>query len=500
MSQINRIIKFTLIFTSLIICFANCSPPKEKSELVRRLESIFNDPSFVNISKGEFNVGDYGAKGDGETLNTEAIQQAINDASEAGGGRVIFPEGIYLSGALFIRSNVELYIDEDVTIKAIQDDDAFPDIWTRIAGIEMEWPAALINVNNAENVRISGRGTIDGNGKYWWDKFWGDPPRSGGMFVEYKKRDLRWALDYDCKRVRALLVYKSKDVALEDFRIERSGFWAVTLTYSQRVHVDGIVIRNNIGGKGPSSDGINTDSSIDILVENCDVDCNDDNFAIKAGRGADGLRVNKPVENVVYRNNRSRSGHGLFTIGSETAGGMRNIEVYGLEAEDTQYGIRFKSAKVRGGVIENIRFHDIKMNGVPYPFYFELNWFPSYSYPEIPEEIPEEEIPVHWEKLTERVKPKERGIPEFRDLVFEDITVKNAKQAFYANAYPEKPIHNLHWENIAIQSWEAGELTYAENWTMKNVTMQTKNCEQLALKNCRDIQLPSVISAEEEKN
>ena len=113
MSQINRIIKFTLIFTSLIICFANCSPPKEKSELVRRLESIFNDPSFVNISKGEFNVGDYGAKGDGETLNTKAIQQAIDDASEAGGGKVIFPDGTYLSGALFIKSNVALHIDED---------------------------------------------------------------------------------------------------------------------------------------------------------------------------------------------------------------------------------------------------------------------------------------------------------------------------------------------------------------------------------------------------
>lgn len=500
MSQINRIIKLTLIFTSLVICFANCIPSEEKSELVRHLESIFYDSSFVKIPQEEFNVKDYGAKGDGITLNTDAIQQAVDEASEVGGGKVIFPEGTYLSGALFIKSNVELHIDEDVTIKAIQDDDAFPDIWTRIAGIEMEWPAALINVNNAENVRISGKGTIDGNGKYWWDKFWGDPPRTGGMFVEYKKRDLRWALDYDCKRVRPLVVYKSENVNLKNFRIERSGFWAVTLTYSRRVHVNGIVIRNNIGGEGPSSDGINTDSSVDVLVENCDVDCNDDNFALKSGRGADGLRVNKPVENVVYRNNLSRAGHGLFTIGSETAGGMKNIEVYGLEAEDTQYGIRFKSAKVRGGVIENIHFHDIKMNGVPYPFYFELNWFPSYSYPEIPEEIPEEEISGHWKKLTEKVKPKERGIPEFRDLVFEDITVKNAKQAFYANAYPEKPIHNLHWENITVQARKAGKISYAEDWTMKNVTMQTKNGEQVNLNNCNDIQLPSVISTVNEEN
>lgn len=215
-----------------------------------------------------------------------------------------------------MKSNVELRLDEGVTIKAIQDDSQYPEIWSRIAGVEMFWPAALINIYEQKNVRISGKGIIDGNGKYWWDKFWGDPPRSGGMWIDYNARGLRWSVDYDCKRVRASVAYGSDDVLFKDFTVKRSGFWTVTMTYCDRVHVDGVVVRNNIDGFGPSSDGINTDSSSDILVENCDIDCNDDNLCIKAGKDADGLRVSRPAENIVYRNSLTQSEHGLITLGS----------------------------------------------------------------------------------------------------------------------------------------------------------------------------------------
>ncbi len=191
-----------------------------KSELVKRLEAIFYDPGFAKIPDTPFNVADYGAVGDGETLDTKAIQAAIDAANEAGGGVVSFPQGVYLSGAIFVKSNVELRIDEGVTIKAIQDDSQYPEVWSRIAGVEMDWPAALINIYKQKNVRITGKGTIDGNGKYWWDKFWGDPPRSGGMYVDYLARGLRWAVDYDCKRVRGVVAYESEDIVISDFTIK----------------------------------------------------------------------------------------------------------------------------------------------------------------------------------------------------------------------------------------------------------------------------------------
>ncbi|WP_149275706.1 glycoside hydrolase family 28 protein [Pareuzebyella sediminis] len=492
-----KFIKNTSVVFTLALVYLGCSDQEpKKSALVDQLETIFYADNFTSIPDKTFWVTDFGAVGDSTTLNTSAIQNTIDAAAKAGGGRVEFTPGTYLSGALFLKSNVELHLDEGVKIKAIQNDSHYPERPTRVAGFEMDWPSALVNVYEQHNVRITGKGIIDGNGKYWWDKFWGDPPRSGGMWVDYERKNVRWAVDYDCKRVRALVVYKSSDVLLKDFTVHRSGFWTISLTYSERVHVNGVTIRNNIGGYGPSSDGINTDSSSEILVENCDIDCNDDNLCIKSGRDADGLRVNRPAENIVYRNCITRSGHGLFTIGSETSGGMRNIEVYGLKAEGTNTGIRFKSAQVRGGVIENISFHDITMHNVKSPFQFELNWYPEYSYPEIPDEIPEDEIPDTWRLMTQKVTPPERGIPEFKNISLSNIEVKGATTAIYANAYAQKPMHDLRWNSISIEAEKGGEINYGKDWQMKNVTISIPDDEHIVLKGSKNIMLPEDLTLE----
>jgi len=489
-----------LLVSLLALLLPSCvSPEPEKSELVRRLEGLFYDPGFVRIPDNSFDVTDYGTVADGKTLDTQALQAAIDAASAAGGGVVNVPAGTYLSGALFLKSDVELHLQKGAVIRAIQDDAAFPDNWTRVAGIEMSWPAGLINIYQQKNVRITGEGIIDGNGKYWWDKFWGDPPRSGGMWTLYNDWNIRWAVDYDCKRVRALVVYDSEDVLLKDFTVQRSGFWTVTLTYCRRVHVDGIVIRNNIGGFGPSSDGINTDSSSDVLVENCDIDCNDDNLCIKAGRDADGLRVNRPSENIVYRNSITRAGHGLFTLGSETSGGMRNIEVYGLRAEGTNSGIRFKSAQVRGGVIEKVWFHDIEMDQVATPFHFELDWYPSYSYPVIPDSIPMDSVPAHWKVMTTPVEPPEMGIPLFRDLRITRVTALRAQTGFHVNAFREKPISDVLFEEVYVEARIPGFIRHARHWTMDRVTLEVPGPDGLELEDCQDVEEPRYIFSEAEQ-
>ena len=462
-----------------------------KSQLVQQLEAIFYDNDFCVIPNQIFNTSNFGAVGDGKTLNTKAIQKTIDSAAASGGGRVTFNPGVYVTGALFVKTNVDFNIPEGVTIQAKQDDASFPDTLTRISGITMKWPSALINIYREQNVRISGKGTLDGNGKYWWDKFWGDPPQSGGMYHDYINRGLRWAVDYDCKRVRALVVYESEEVVVQDINIFRSGFWTISLTYSDQVHVDGVTIRNNFDGHfGPSSDGINTDSGRNILVENCDIDCNDDNLCLKAGKDADGLRVNRPTERVVYRNCITRSGHGLFTLGSETSGGMHDIEVYGLKAIGTNTGIRFKSAKIRGGVMRDIYIHDIEMEDVESPFKFELNWYPSFSYPVIPESIPESEYKDHWHTMLTPVEPPERGIPEFRNITLANISVRNAGTGFYVNAYPEKPMRNMLWQNIIIEAQKPGEITCAKDWVMENVTLLTPSEDSIKLDQVENVQLP----------
>ncbi|PTX92582.1 glycoside hydrolase family 28 protein [Opitutus sp. ER46] len=455
-----------------------------------------------------FSVQDFGAAPNQPTPVTGAIQRAI-DAAAVAGGVVTFAPGVYLTGSLFLKSDVELRVDQGVELRAVQDEAAFPDIWTRVAGIEMTWPAALINICDQKRVRITGGGTINGRGEFWWDKFWG-PDEKGGMLRDYEARNLRWAVDYDCKRPRLMLVYRSSDVTLHNLVLKRSGFWTVHVCFSDHVTVDGIVIRENLG---PSSDGIDIDSSCDILVQNCDVDCNDDALCLKSGRDADGLRVGRPTERVVIRDCVVRTGHGLFTIGSETSGGMRDVEVYNLKAFGTWLGFSFKSARTRGGLVERISIHDIEMVGVPRPFRFTLNWMPTYSYPTLPADFTGE-IPAHWKRMLEPVLPPERGLPEFRNISFERIVSRAAAPgefdrvlsssvamhtpdplaslALDIEAYPEKPMRDIRWNDVRIEAESAGTVRYAAGWKMAGVQIVTPQPSQLELIDCVDFVAPQL--------
>jgi polygalacturonase len=175
-----------------------------------------------STDENPFCVVNFGAKPDGGTPCTAAIQQAIDAAAAARGGVVTFAKGRYLTGALFVKSHVELHLDEGVELVGVQDETAYPEIWSRVAGIEMRWPSALINVYEQTAVRITGPGMINGQGDYWWNKFWG-PDERGGILKEYEAKGLRWAADYDCQRPRLILVYKSTNVLLEKLQHLLSG-------------------------------------------------------------------------------------------------------------------------------------------------------------------------------------------------------------------------------------------------------------------------------------
>jgi polygalacturonase len=436
-----------------------------------------------------FNVADFGAKNDAKTVNTQAIQTAIDAAEKAGGGQVVFPQGCYLTGALFVKSGVDLHLDEGVTLSAVRDDAAYPEIQTRIAGIEMPWPAAVINIYKQKNAKITGPGIVDGQGDFWWKKFYGTDYR-GGLAADYAKRGLRWAVDYDCKRVRAVALYDSSSVEVSGITINRSGFWTLCVTYCENVTIDGVIVRANIGGIGPSSDGIDIDSSRGVLVQNCDIDCNDDNICLKAGRDADGLRVNRPTENVVIRNCVTRAGHGVFVIGSETSGGIRNVEVSDIRAYGTRYGIRFKSARIRGGVVENIRIRNIHMEKVPNPIHIELNWYPAYSYPTLPKGIDPATIPAHWKTLMQRVEPAERGIPLFRNIEISGIRAEQADTAIQVNAFDEKPISGVKLKDILIEARKPGFIRNASDWELSDVTVATPDAAPVKLEKCRAVTAP----------
>ena len=427
-----------------------------------------------------FSANGFGAVGDGSTSNTKAIQAAIDAAAAAGGGTVTLSPGSYVTGALFLKSHVHLRVDSGVTLLGSQDDAEYPRRWTRVAGIEMVWPVALINVDSATDVKISGRGTIDGNGKKWWDRYW-------TLRRAYEPKGLRWASDYDAERVRLMLVSGSSDVTIERVALRRSGFWTVQLLYSDHVTVDGISIRDN---GGPSTDGVDIDSSRWILVQNTDIDNNDDDICLKSGRDADGLRVNRPTEYVVVRNTLARRGGGVVSFGSETAGGIRHVVAVHNRGIGTSEGIRFKSARTRGGVIEDVLVRDVQMDSVPLPLTFTSNWNPSYSYATLPAGTTDP--PAHWVVLTTPVQPPERGYPEFRDITIEDVVARRARVVLSATGLPGKPLHDIRFARVRAEGREAGFVEHARDWIMRDVEFRTESGAPLRLTDAAGVEQPQV--------
>lgn len=477
---------------ALTAVLVGCSTPKQAPEEI---------PSFDWIESGQpidlswakevgaktfpvskiFSANDFGAVNDSAVLSTAAIQAAIDACHKAGGGTVTLAPGHYTTGGLFIKEGVNFEVGKGVTLYASTDINNFPEFRTRIAGIEMVWPSAVLNILDTENAAISGEGTIDCQGKVFWDKYW-------TMRAAYVEQGLRWIVDYDAKRVRGILVSNSSNITLKDFTLMRTGFWGIQVLYSQYCTVNGLNINNNIGGHGPSTDGIDIDSSSYILIENCDVDCNDDNICIKAGRDADGLRVNRPTEYVVVRNCTTRKGAGLITCGSETSGGIRNILGYNLRANGTSAALRIKSALNRGGFVENIFMTDVVADSVKSILAADLNWNPSYSYSTLPEEFKEKEIPEHWKVMLMPVEPKEKGYPRFRNVYLANVKGVGVGQFITASGWNDSlRLENFQLNNIEAEVQKAGKVNLTEDFKLKNIRLKTADGNPIELEDNFDL-------------
>ena len=416
---------------------------------------------------------DFNVDNSGEVLVTDKIQEILNSNT---GNTIIFDEGKYLVSSLFIKSDTKI-VFENAYLIATTDETKYPVLDTRVAGIEMPWYVGVLNVIDQTNVEISGKGTIDGSGPYWWNKYWGNDMH-GGMRAKYDKLGLRFACDYDCRRIRNLVVSNSSNIKISDISSVDSGFWNVHILYSHDVVIDNIKIKSD-DYMSPSTDGINIDSSYDVEVKNCTLACNDDSICIKSGRDADGIRANRPSHDVNIHDCTILSGFGI-TIGSELSGGVYNINISNIKYEGTDCGFRIKSTKTRKGYIKHITISNLEMVNVKYLFHFYLNWNPSYSTCKIPKGYIGE-IPAYWNTLCEKVDPS------ISDTVIEDIDISNVKayqtsdykglaRAFNIEGFENQIMSKIKFRNIDATVKEFGIISYANvSFENTNINVLSKN-------------------------
>jgi polygalacturonase len=421
--------------------------------------------------------------GEDVAANTSLIQHDIDLASKCEGTLVI-ESGSFRIGSIFIKSNVVLDLEKPATLLGSQNIKDYPEMPTRVAGIELIWPAALINVYKESNVRIEGEGTIDGDGKVFWDSYWAlrkiDEPKG-----------LRWASDYDAKRPRLIQVFDSSNVGVGGgLQLRRSGFWTMHICYSHDVVIDGVTIRNNMdelgkAGRGPSTDGIDIDPSNHIEVMHADIAVNDDALCMKAGRDSDGLRVNRPTTDVKIHDSIVRDGAAGITFGSETSGGFRNIEAWNIKAEGhVPVGILFKSAHTRGGFADDIRLHDMTFDDVTAVLRITMNWNPSYSYATIPPGLTD--YPAYYKTLTTPV-PEDKGRAHVSNVHIWNIKATNAKIAFEVDAYAQAPLEHFKLDHMDITAATAGHIADASDWTFTDVTLRIANKSTVALSDSSNV-------------
>ena len=325
----------------------------------------------------DFDITKYGARPDGVTDATAAIRDAIGACAAAGGGRVVVPPGRFATGAVRLRSRVNLHVSEGATLLFSRDPRAFlPLVLTRFEGMELMNYSPLIYALDEQNLAVTGRGTLDGQAdeKIWWPWKGGargaaaattQTPARNRLMEQVAQAaavaDRRYG-EGGYLRPNFVQPYRCQNVLIEGVTIVNSPMWEIHPVLCTNVTVRGVTIRSH----GPNNDGCDPESCKDVLIERCVFDTGDDCIALKSGRNDDGRRVNVPIENVVIRDCEMKDGHGGVTIGSEISGGARNVFALRCTMDSPQLdrALRFKNNSVRGGLVEHIYMRDVTVGQV----------------------------------------------------------------------------------------------------------------------------------------
>jgi polygalacturonase len=369
----------------------------------------------IKLPQSWRSIVDFGARGDGRTVCTDFIQRAIDACSESGGGTILVPPGRFLTGTLWLRSNVTLHLEPGATLAGVHDVAAFP-VWaSKWEGRAEPSHAGLIAAEDADNIAVTGRGTIDGGGAFWWDLF---------------RRD---ALPHF--RPRLIRVVDCRNVLLDGITLTNSPAWTVNPVACDNVTLTRLTVRNP--ADSPNTDGINPDSCSNVRISDCHIDVGDDCVTIKSGKEDDGRSELRPCENVAITNCTMLRGHGGVVLGSEMSGGIRNVVISNCVFVGTDRGIRLKSRRGRGSSIQNLRADNIVMDGVLCPLVINLFYgCDAWDQPKVIDRNP-------W--------PVDETTPRFSQLRFSNIIARDVKLAAgFVLGLPEMPVEDIAFDNISI--------------------------------------------------
>jgi polygalacturonase len=439
----------------------------------------------------EVRITQYGGVGDGVTLNTQAFADAMTDLSGKGGGKLIVPSGIWYTGPVVFQSNVNLHLEKGALILFTTDVNAYPVIETSYEGITAQRCQSPVSGRNLENIAITGEGSINGSGEAWrplkrekvTESYWKSVVKSGGLL---KTPDL-WLPFENAASIRPVMVslIECKNVLLQGVLFENSANWDIHPLMCENLIVDGIFARNPAYAQ--NGDGIDIESCKNVIVVNSTFDVGDDAICLKSGKDAEGRQRARATENVIVDNCKVFKGHGGFVVGSEMSGGVRNVSVTNCQFLGTDVGLRFKSKRGRGGVVENIYADHINMfDIITDSFLFDL-YYGGKSASESLEDGDVTPVDEHIPSVTEET-------PEFRNIYVTNLVSRNARRALLFNGLPEMNISNIHLENAYITAEFGAELSESKDITLNNVTVIPTNGPALLLNNVKNTQVSNFHS------
>ena len=512
--------KHTLLFLAAAAMTACCCSEGDKYASV--YENLpFEMPQVVqpSIPAREVCITEFGAVGDGMTLNTEAFAKAIDGLAEQGGGRVNVPDGIWFTGPIVLKDNIELHLSNHAMILFSPDQSLYPLTEIIFEGLNTWRLQSPISARGVKNVAITGGGVIDGSGDAWrmvkqskvTESAWKKLVASGGIVdgtnwfpTESYYRGQKSATDQnvnenmtkkeDFEPIRDFLrpvmvaIHNCENVLLQGVTFQNSPCWTIHPAICTNLTIDGITVR--CPAYAQNGDGVDIESCKNVLMINSSVDAGDDAICIKSGKNEDGRKRGIPCENVLVDNCIVFHGHGGFVVGSEMSGGVKNVSVRNCTFSGTDVGLRFKSTRGRGGVVENIFIENITMNNIVTDgLLFDL----FYGGKSASEALADGD---EGEATDMPFKPVDETTPAFRNIDIRDVRCNGARRAMLFNGLPEMNVENVKVENAWFYTTTGAQVNESTNVAFKNVTIVPKQGVPLAINNAKNVVTENFICPE----